>query len=456
MSKLPMSAASRARSSRAVAGSASRTPRAARSSAAAPARQLGEDARRRARPGAAAPGVEDAQRARGSPGAGRPAARRGRPRRRPRRRGGRCRDPRVVRVRPARRRAPDASRSTVHRLSARGAGRLRHGTGVPRRTGHDAAPRRAATPARAAPRAGRRRAGRAGPVRRRSPSSSTRWTAATRAGSASWASSVGCASVGRAHRSARSTVPRRLAGAHVRPSGLRPTSPRPSWPEPSSPGPSWPRPCVPRSRSRSARGPCPESSWPRPSGRAPRARRPPSPPAPPLALLGRLDAGAQRGHEVDDGAGGRLRLGRRDDLAALDLGLDHGLQRLAVLVLVLRGVELAGERLDEAAGHRQLLRAHLDVLVEEAELGRAHLVRPQHRLEHEHAVAHAQRRQRLPVAQRHLDDGDLAGLLERVAQQHVRLDAGLVGLEVVALLEEDRVELAPAARTAARRWRGSW
>src|SRR3712207_7698851 len=43
---------------------------------------------------------------------------------------------------------------------------------------------------------------------------------------------------------------------------------------------------------------------------------------------------------------------------------------------------------------------------EEAELRLAHLVRPQHRLEHEHALTDAQRRQRLALPQRDLDDGD--------------------------------------------------
>ena len=55
--------------------------------------------------------------------------------------------------------------------------------------------------------------------------------------------------------------------------------------------------------------------------------------------------------------------------------------------------------------------------------GVADLVRPEHRLEHEDAVAHPQRGERLALAQRDLDDRDPVGALQRVAQQHVRLGA---------------------------------
>ena len=46
-----------------------------------------------------------------------------------------------------------------------------------------------------------------------------------------------------------------------------------------------------------------------------------------------------------------------------------------------------------------------------------------------------------PLAQGHGDHGHPVGLHERLAQQGVRLGAGLLGLEVVALLEQHRVDL---------------
>ena len=108
----------------------------------------------------------------------------------------------------------------------------------------------------------------------------------------------------------------------------------------------------------------------------------------------------------------RLGGGRRDDLVALDLGLDQRLQRLAVLVGVLRRVEVAGQRRRSGlapsspprASRRRPRRGT-------PKSGVADLVRPQHRLQHQHAVAHAQHGQRLALAQRDLDDRDPAGRL---------------------------------------------
>src|SRR4051812_38776944 len=57
-----------------------------------------------------------------------------------------------------------------------------------------------------------------------------------------------------------------------------------------------------------------------------------------LTLARRLDTGLQRCHEVDDLTLG-LRLLRGDYVAALDLGTDDFLERLAVLVAELRRVE---------------------------------------------------------------------------------------------------------------------
>src|SRR5688572_11715872 len=159
------------------------------------------------------------------------------------------------------------------------------------------------------------------------------------------------------------------------------------------------------------------------------------------AAAGALDAAPQRAHEVDDGTAGVLDLGRLRDLATALLGLQKRGHRLAVVVGELGRVELAGHRGDQRLGHLQLLRPDGDVLVEEAEVGLTDLVGPPHRVQHEHPVADAQHGQRLALPDGDLGDGDLAGVLERVAQQHVRAGRRAVGLEVVGLLELDRVDL---------------
>ena len=71
----------------------------------------------------------------------------------------------------------------------------------------------------------------------------------------------------------------------------------------------------------------------------------------------------------------------------------------------------------------------------------ADLVGPAHRVQRQHAVAHAQRGQRLALPDGDLGDRDLAGVLQRVAEQHVGAGRGALGLEVVGLLELDRVDL---------------
>ena len=85
--------------------------------------------------------------------------------------------------------------------------------------------------------------------------------------------------------------------------------------------------------------------------------------------LGRVDRRLESGHQVDQLAAllGRLDL---DGLLALDLGHDHGLERLAVLVLVLARVELGGHRRHELLGHRQLGGLELVLLVAQVELVR--------------------------------------------------------------------------------------
>ena len=160
--------------------------------------------------------------------------------------------------------------------------------------------------------------------------------------------------------------------------------------------------------------------------------------------LGRLDAGAQRLRQV--GRTARLARGRRladrpDDLVALDLGLHERLERLPVGVLVERRIEVLGHRVDQRGGHLQLLRTDVDVLVEELEVRCAHLVRPEQGLEDEHAVPYPQRRQGLPLPDRHLGHGHPPRSLERVAEQRVGADPGGLRLQVVGLVGQDRVQL---------------
>ena len=151
----------------------------------------------------------------------------------------------------------------------------------------------------------------------------------------------------------------------------------PSWRSPSSP--TWPT----RSASVLSRRSC---------GLSPRAARARSTDAFSAAIRSTAAAGAS---SASSGC---------DHLAALHLGVDDLLQRRPVVVGELVRVEVAGHRVDQRAGHRQLRRPDRDVLVEEAEVGLADLVGPQHRVEHQHALAHPQRGELLALAQRHLDD----------------------------------------------------
>src|SRR3954452_25394110 len=159
------------------------------------------------------------------------------------------------------------------------------------------------------------------------------------------------------------------------------------------------------------------------------------------AIPGPLDAAAQGAHQVDDGSAGVLELGDRLHLATALLGLEQRGHGLAVVVGELGGVEGPGHGADERLGHLQLLRPDADVLVQEREVGTADLVGPAHRVQHQDAVAHPHRRQRLALPDGDLGDGDLAGVVEGVAQEHVRTRGRALGLEVVRLLEHDGVDL---------------
>ena len=112
----------------------------------------------------------------------------------------------------------------------------------------------------------------------------------------------------------------------------------------------------------------------------------PTIPCRPAGRPGRLHAGLQGAEQVGHAVAvvGRL-LGHRRRAAlpggalALDQ-LDHG---VAVLVVELGRVEVGAEALHQRRGHGQLLRAQVDLGVEDVELGLAHLVGPEHGLQHD-------------------------------------------------------------------------
>ena len=147
----------------------------------------------------------------------------------------------------------------------------------------------------------------------------------------------------------------------------------------------------------------------------------------------------ERGQQVDDLAGGLGRGLGALDLAALDLRLHQRLDGTGVVVLELGGVEVAGEGLDEHVRHLDL--AVLDVAGLDGEVGRADLVGPHHRLQHDHVVLDPQHRDARALAQGDGHHGHPVGVEQRLAQQGVRLGAGALGLEVVGLLEQQRVDL---------------
>ena len=160
-----------------------------------------------------------------------------------------------------------------------------------------------------------------------------------------------------------------------------------------------------------------------------------------LGRLGLVDAALQGREQVDDLGLLALGLRRLGDVAALDLPRDELAHGLGVVVLELLRLVVARQGVDERGGHRELLVRRVRLLRERLELGVAHLVRPEQRLQDDDAVAHAEHGQGHPGAHRDGDERHPVGLLERVAQQDVRLEAGLVGLEVVARVEEQRVDL---------------
>ena len=163
-----------------------------------------------------------------------------------------------------------------------------------------------------------------------------------------------------------------------------------------------------------------------------------------LRVLDRREARLEGGHQVGDLL--RLLVRRLDrDLLAVGLGLDQLEHLLAVLVVVLRGLEVRRQRVDQLLGHLELAVRGLEVLgrghVVEV-VGRHDLVVEDHRLHRQHvALAGADRDELLLGAQHDAGDRHLAGLAHRLEQQAVGLPRALVGDEVVRVVVEDRVDV---------------
>ena len=81
-------------------------------------------------------------------------------------------------------------------------------------------------------------------------------------------------------------------------------------------------------------------------------------------------------------------------------------------------------------------------------LDRPDLVRPQHRVQRDHVLVHAQHAEALPPPHRQLGDGDLPGALQRLPQQRVRLGGGpAVRRQVVRAVQLDRIDRPRRARS---------
>ena len=140
----------------------------------------------------------------------------------------------------------------------------------------------------------------------------------------------------------------------------------------------------------------------------------------PLRLV---EAGLERGHEVDDVRRRLGGLGLVHDLLACLLRLDALAQLLDVRVVILVRVPVGGQSVDELARHLQRRRVGLGSPRRER-LDRAaghDLVGEAHRRHRQRAVERTDRRQVLLVAHHHRADRDASTILHRGEQQLVRL-----------------------------------
>ena len=158
-----------------------------------------------------------------------------------------------------------------------------------------------------------------------------------------------------------------------------------------------------------------------------------------LVRLGCHDARPQRFHQVDYFASRGF--GGHSDLLARDLGVDHSLERLAVVVVEGGRVPGLGQVLDEALGHGHLLGPEFEAagggLLRRRDTD---LVGPEHRLEHQEVAQGPDQRKVLLLVERDLGHRGLAGLGEHAPQELVRLATRLVGHQIVGPLVEHGVD----------------
>ena len=159
---------------------------------------------------------------------------------------------------------------------------------------------------------------------------------------------------------------------------------------------------------------------------------------------GRIDAGAQDVHEVDDRRRRGLRLDTGHDLVPLALFLDERLDLLSMCVVVLPRVPLVGHGLEQQLGHGQLALAELDRVGHFGQLflRRADLVGEVHRLELQHIVIRTDGDRVLLVSHDHRPDGHLVCGVHDLSQKLVGLGGRLtLRRQVVGRPEVDGVDL---------------
>src|SRR4051794_3525430 len=151
----------------------------------------------------------------------------------------------------------------------------------------------------------------------------------------------------------------------------------------------------------------------------------------------------QRGHDVRRRPALVARGLRRDDLPALALALDHLEQPLAIAVLVLLGIPVARERLDQRDRRVELRLGRLAPAGVDV-LRRAHLVVKPHRRERQDAVAHTHEHEVLLRAHHEPPECGAVGALHDLHEELVRAEVALRlahGREEVRVVEVDRVDL---------------
>ena len=106
--------------------------------------------------------------------------------------------------------------------------------------------------------------------------------------------------------------------------------------------------------------------------------------------------------------------------------------------MIARWIEVGAHVLDEHHRHVELFLGDARASARGCQFGRrTDLIGPVQRVEDQALLMERQATEVLAIAQRDLADGDGAGLLERLAEQRIRLDADRLRLQVVRALQVD-------------------